>query len=51
VAAEVARLLKLGADEVSRGRTWVVMRDPAGLLMCVVPAESSDFAERSGAVP
>jgi hypothetical protein len=47
VAAEVARLLKLGAEEVSQGRTWVVLRDPAGLLLCVVPAESPDFAQRS----
>lgn len=47
VAAEVARLVGLGAEEVSRGRTWVVLRDPAGLLLCVVPAESPDFSERS----
>lgn len=51
VAAEVARLIGLGAEEVSRGRTWVVLRDPAGLLLCVVPAESPDFAERSRIVP
>jgi Glyoxalase-like domain len=47
VPAEVARLVRLGAEEVSRGRTWVVLRDPAGLLLCVVPAESSDFPTRS----
>ncbi|HEY6746904.1 MAG TPA: VOC family protein [Mycobacteriales bacterium] len=47
VDAEVARLLRLGAEEVSRGRTWVVLRDPAGLLLCVVPAESPDFPDRS----
>jgi glyoxalase superfamily protein len=47
VEAEVARLLRLGAEEVSRGRTWTVLRDPAGLLLCVVPFESPDFAERS----
>jgi hypothetical protein len=51
VAAEVARLVHLGAEEVSRGRTWVVLRDPAGLLLCVVPAESPDFPERSREVP
>ena len=45
--AEVDRLVRLGAEEVSRGRTWVVLRDPAGLLLCVVPHESPDFAERS----
>ena len=51
VPAEVERLVRLGAEEVSRGRTWVVLRDPAGLLLCVVPAESDDFAERSRLVP
>jgi Glyoxalase-like domain len=51
VAAEVARLIGLGAEEVSHGRTWVVLRDPAGLLLCVVPAESPDFPERSRLVP
>ena len=50
VPAEVARLVRLGATEVSRGRTWVVLRDPAGLLFCVVPAESADFSERSRVV-
>lgn len=51
VPAEVARLIGLGAVEVSRGRTWIVLRDPAGLLLCVVPAESPDFAERSRIIP
>lgn len=47
VPAEVTRLVRLGAEQVSRGRSWVVLRDPAGLLLCVVPAESADFDERS----
>jgi Glyoxalase-like domain len=47
VQAEVARFVRLGAEGVSQGRTWVVLRDPAGLLVCVVPAESPDFDERS----
>jgi hypothetical protein len=47
VEAEVARLVRLGAEKVSDGRTWTVLRDPAGLVVCVVPAESPDFAERS----
>ena len=51
VPAEVDRLVRLGAEEVSEGESWVVLRDPAGLLLCVVPAESADFAERSRAVP
>jgi catechol 2,3-dioxygenase-like lactoylglutathione lyase family enzyme len=51
VEAEVARLIGLGAEQVSIGRTWVVLRDPAGLLLCVVPAETAEFAERSRIVP
>lgn len=38
VAAEVARLEKLGARRERREPDWYVMRDPAGLLFCVVPA-------------
>lgn len=47
VAAEVARLTGLGATKVADGRTWVVMRDPSGLLFDVVPYQSPSFAERS----
>ena len=47
VPAEVARLVRLGATEVSRGPSWVVLRDPAGLLLCVLPVESAEFADRS----
>ena len=50
VAAEVTRLLAAGADEVERHDDWVVLRDPAGLLFCVVPADADDFAEKSTAV-
>jgi hypothetical protein len=35
--AEVKRLEHLGAQRVRRARTWWVMRDPAGLLFCVIP--------------
>ncbi len=47
VAAEVARLTGLGAVKVADGRTWVVMRDPSGLLFDVVPHQSPWFAERA----
>jgi catechol 2,3-dioxygenase-like lactoylglutathione lyase family enzyme len=47
VEAEVARLTGLGAVMVSEGRSWVVMRDPSGLLFDVVPHESPWFDERS----
>ena len=36
--AEVARLEKLGAERVQQVHGWWVMRDPAGLLFCVLPA-------------
>ena len=45
VAAEVARLVRLGASVVARHRTWVVLRDPLGLLVCVVPFDTPDFPE------
>ncbi|HEY6748240.1 MAG TPA: VOC family protein [Mycobacteriales bacterium] len=51
VQAEVDRLVRLGAEEVRQGQSSVVLRDPAGLLLCVVPAESDDFAERARPVP
>jgi len=35
--AEVARLEHLGAERVARVHPWQVMRDPAGLLFCVLP--------------
>ena len=34
--AEVARLERLGAARVRRHDRWWVLRDPAGLLFCVV---------------
>jgi hypothetical protein len=36
-AAEVARLERLGASLVDDGEHWAIMRDPAGLLFCVIP--------------
>ena len=53
VDAEVARLTGLGAFVVSEQRAtpvgdWTVLRDPAGLLFCVVTAEpDDDFARRA----
>ena len=35
--AEVARLENLGAERVRQVHSWQVMRDPAGLLFCVIP--------------
>lgn len=50
VEAEVARLIRLGAVKVTDGRTWVVMRDPAGLLFDVVPYESPWFDQHARTV-
>lgn len=36
-AAEVARLTGLGATMAHDGEHWAIMRDPAGLLFCVIP--------------
>jgi hypothetical protein len=42
VAAEVDRLMRLGAAEVSRFESWVVLRAPGGgHLVCVVPVQST----------
>jgi hypothetical protein len=35
--AEVGRLEQLGATRVRQVEAWWIMRDPAGLLFCVVP--------------
>jgi hypothetical protein len=36
-ATEIARLEGLGATLVQQVHSWWVMRDPAGLLFCVLP--------------
>jgi hypothetical protein len=36
-AAEIARLEKLGAELVEQVHAWWIMRDPAGLVFCVIP--------------
>jgi hypothetical protein len=36
LAAEVHRLERLGAERVQRAHSWWVLRDPAGLLFCVI---------------
>lgn len=45
--SEIARLVAVGATVVERHQEWAVLRDPAGLVFCVVPAGSEDFAELS----
>jgi predicted enzyme related to lactoylglutathione lyase len=39
IEAEVARLVALGAEVVERIQGWVVMRDPVGVIFCVVKVQ------------
>jgi hypothetical protein len=47
VAAEVARLERLGARRLECVQDWVVMQAPTGQRFCVVPAQRADFAARA----
>jgi hypothetical protein len=47
VEAEVARLEALGAVRVAQVESWWQMRDPAGLVFCVVPIQSDEFARHA----
>jgi len=43
--AEVARLEGLGAQRVRREKFWWIMRDPAGLLFCVVEEHAGHLTD------
>ena len=43
VKAEVRRLEALGGHVVDRVDDWVILQDPAGLLLCVISIDSMDF--------
>jgi predicted enzyme related to lactoylglutathione lyase len=43
IEAEVKRLVALGAKEVERIKTWVVMQAPTGQKFCVVRPQTKDF--------
>lgn len=45
--AEITRLERLGAERIERFHHWQVMRDPAGMLFCVVPAHAEGFDEQA----
>jgi catechol 2,3-dioxygenase-like lactoylglutathione lyase family enzyme len=51
VDAEVRRLEAAGGRVVGRAEEWVVLTDPAGLLVCVIPVDSSDFDEAAASWP
>ena len=42
VEAEVARLTQLGAMEIGRHRSWVIMKDPANVVFCVVRVQDKE---------
>lgn len=46
VDAEVERLRGIGAEEVARIHSWVVMRDPAGVVFCVVKVQVQEMFAR-----
>jgi predicted enzyme related to lactoylglutathione lyase len=46
VDAEVARLSDLGAVEVERVNSWVVMRDPVGTVFCVVRVQVQEMFDQ-----
>jgi len=46
VDAEVARLTRLGAQEVERIHSWVVMRDPVGTVFCVVKIQVQEMFDQ-----
>ncbi|BET52710.1 MULTISPECIES: VOC family protein [Streptomyces] len=51
VAAETARLIALGAQEVSQWQECRVLRAPGGHLLCVLPVESDPDVFREQATP
>ena len=49
--AEVTRLVAAGATVVERHHEWTVLKDPGGVVFCVVPPASDDFADLAHPVP
>ncbi len=47
VAAEVERLVGLGARVERRHDEYAVLRDPAGLVLCVVPVQQAEAFDRA----
>ncbi len=51
LGAEVARLERLGATQVSEVKDWIVMEAPTGHRFCVVPAQTEDFDREANKWP
>ncbi len=47
--AEVARLQALGATVAQEAGHWKIMRDPAGLLFCVIPVPQGTLNDANAA--
>jgi hypothetical protein len=47
VDAEVARLERLGAARLKEYPGFWQMRDPAGLVFCVIPVQTDDFDDHA----
>jgi Glyoxalase-like domain len=45
LAAEMTRLEELGAERVRQVHSWWIMRDPAGLLFCVIPEPAGSLSD------
>jgi hypothetical protein len=45
--AELARLEQLGAERVQQVHRWWIMRDPAGLLFCVIPEPPGSLTDEN----
>ena len=45
VDAEVSRLAQLGAQRVQQVHSWWIMRDPAGMVFCVLPEPGGTLSE------
>jgi len=46
VDAEIARVVALGATVETQHDGWAVLRDPGGLLFCVVPVQTGALFEQ-----
>ena len=47
VAAEVARVVGLGATVLEEREGYTVLQDPGGLVFCVVPVQTGDHFDRA----
>lgn len=51
VPAEVSRLIALGAEVAEERGDYTIMRDPGGMVFCVVQVWTEDFAQHAKSHP